>query len=148
LTSCADSTITLYVSSFTFMYARTVSHLFLVHLIQGPKFIGLVVTFTFNYDTREYFYMLIQSVQLKIEPRLTASLTDLFPHITRVYNLPHVRLGVRKNLIHLSDMLDFEGTEHGAILSKFCYIFHTICYLRVQNDSIGRNSNLENPHRP
>ena len=66
MTSCADSTTTLYVNSFTFMCARTVSHLFLVHLIQDPKFIGLVVTFTFNYDTREYFYMLIQSVKLKI----------------------------------------------------------------------------------
>jgi hypothetical protein len=46
-------------------------------------------------------------------------------------------------------MLDFEGTEHREILSKFCYdIFHMICYLRVQNDSIGRNLNLEKPHRP
>jgi len=90
LTSCAYCTITLYVSSFTFrtftfVYAWTVSHLFLVHLIQDPKFIGSVVPFTFNYDTREYSYRLIQSVQLNTEPRLTASLTDLHFRILRVY---------------------------------------------------------------
>jgi hypothetical protein len=71
------------------MYARIVGHLFLARLIQDPKFIGLVVTFTFNYDTREYFYMLIQSVQLKIEPRLTGSLTDLHYRTLRVYTTYH-----------------------------------------------------------
>jgi hypothetical protein len=98
--------------------------LFLVHVIQDPKFIGLVVTFTSNYGILEYCYRLLQGVQLKTKPRLTASLTDIhgtFPHITCVYNLPHVRLGVRKDLFHLSDMLDFEGTEHREILSKFYY---------------------------
>jgi len=95
LTSCADSTITLYVSSFTFrtftfVYARTVSRLLLVHLIQDPKFIGLVVTFTFNYDTREYFYRLIQNVRLKTETRLTASLTELHFRTLLVYITYHM----------------------------------------------------------
>lgn len=90
MTSWAYSTITLYVSSFrfrtfTFVYARTVTHLFLVHLIQDPKFIGLVVAFTFNYDTREYSYRFIQSVQLKTEPRLTASLTESHFRTLRMY---------------------------------------------------------------
>jgi len=95
LTLWAYSTITLYVRSFrfrtfTFVYARTVTHLSLVHLIQDPKFIGLVVPFTFNYDTREYFYRFVQSIQLKTEPRLTASLTDLHFRTLRMHITYHM----------------------------------------------------------
>jgi hypothetical protein len=77
-----------------------------------------------NYGTTHYakapniqFFVLLPflvqwGVQMKIETRCTAGLKALnFRVLYSQHNLPHVRISVDNDVLHLSDMLDSERTE-------------------------------------